>query len=211
KNYESDLDKKRENKVELQKMLGLTVNKDTPVLVLISRLVEEKGIGLLINILEELLELDLQLIILGTGEYEYEQLFKEVSWRYQNRVSAHITFNEDLARKLYAGGDFLLMPSQYEPCGTGQLIALRYYTLPVVRETGGLQDTVQGYNEKTEIGNGFTFRNYDSRELLDCIKYGLKCYHDSSIFKKIQNNVKKYDYSWKKSAGKYIDLYKSLI
>ena len=150
-------------------------------------------------------------MVLGTGHLFYEQMFREISWHYPDKISAHITFNEDLARKIYAAGDFFLMPSKFEPCGTGQLIALRYFTIPVVRETGGLLDTIQNYNKETGIGNGFTFNNFNSYSLFDCIKRALICYENKEMLETIRNNIKKYDFSWDNSAGEYIELYQSIF
>ena len=143
----NDLENKKINKEELQKELGLTVNKDVPMIGLVSRLTHQKGCDLIINILEELLKEDIQVVVLGTGDYMYEESFKSFQGRHPNKISANIKFSNELAHKIYAASDMFLMPSLFEPCGLGQLIALRYGSIPIVRETGGLKDTVTPYNE----------------------------------------------------------------
>lgn len=210
-NYKDSLDEKRKNKVALQEMFSLPVDKNIPMLVLISRLVQQKGLDLVIRVMEEIMEMDLQMVILGTGDSEYEQFFKKSSWSYSDRLSVNITFNADLAHKIYAAGDLFLMPSKFEPCGIGQLIALRYLTVPVVRETGGLSDTIKPYNEINGEGNGFTFSNYNAHDMLYTIKQALKFYHTKEHWAAIQANIKKSDFSWNKSAEKYVELYQELL
>ncbi|MFW6268559.1 MAG: glycogen synthase GlgA [Bacillota bacterium] len=213
-NYEravSGLENKKKNKVQLQKMTDLPVNGDIPVIIIISRLVEQKGFDLVLRMLWEMLELDLQLVILGTGEEKYARAFKEICWEEPDKVSSHITFNEDLARKMYAAGDIFLMPSQFEPCGIGQLIALRYLTVPVVRKTGGLQDTITDFYEDPEKGNGFSFDNFNAHEMFNKIKQALNSYHNEEKWKNIIKNISDTDYSWQKSAKKYIKIYDKLF
>ncbi|MFP4662199.1 MAG: glycogen synthase GlgA [Halanaerobiales bacterium] len=210
-NYKSSYEKKQENKLHLQKMLGLPEEKDKAMLLIISRLVEQKGIDLTIHVREQIANLDLQFVILGTGNNNYEQIFKELAWHYPDKVSAQITFDESLARKMYAAADLFLMPSRFEPCGIGQLLAYRYLTVPIVRETGGLMDTVQSYNEETEEGTGFSFSNYNAHDMLFTIERALSCYYNKDIWNKIRNNIKKLDYSWANSAAEYINLYKKLL
>ncbi|TFY38578.1 starch synthase, partial [Escherichia coli] len=155
---------------ELQKELGLTVDKNIPMLAMVTRLTSQKGMDLLVNISDKLLQENVQLVILGTGDKHYEEHFKWLDSRYGNKVSANIKFDNGLANKIYAACDMFLMPSLFEPCGLGQLIALRYGSIPIVRETGGLKDTITAYNEYTGEGNGFSFRNYNSDELYNIIE-----------------------------------------
>lgn len=162
---------KGDNKEQLQKKLGLPVNRKIPMIGMVTRLVEAKGLDLVTRILDELFEYEnVQFVILGTGDRQYEDWFKGLVWRYPKKVSANIFFNNELAHQIYAASDLFLMPSQYEPCGIGQLIALRYGTVPIVRATGGLKDTVEAYNNYTQTGNGFSFNNYNAHELLFSIK-----------------------------------------
>lgn len=211
-NYEqTTIEKKAANKVKLQEQLGLPMRRDVPMLAIVARLVAAKGLDLVAHIIDELVQNeDVQLVVLGTGDKEYEDLFKTLAWHYPTKVSANITFSNDLAHRVYAASDIFLMPSQYEPCGIGQLIALHYGSIPVVRETGGLKDTVQNYNKYAKVGNGFTFPNYNAHEFLFTIKRALGYYSDSSIWEKIVENAMNSDYSWKQSAKQYKELYHSL-
>lgn len=210
--YDSKCIRRRvDNKVELQKQLGLPIRRDVPMLSMVSRLVKAKGLDLVAHIIDELLQNeDMQLVVLGTGDKEYEDMFKTLAWRYPTKVSANITFNNELAHKIYAASDLFMMPSQYEPCGIGQLIALHYGAIPIVRETGGLKDTVQTYNKYEKTGNGFTFAAYNAHELLFAIKRALGVYSDASIWQTIVENAMNSDYSWKRSAAKYKELYARL-
>jgi starch synthase len=210
--YRDSLPKKQQNKLALQERLGLPVDGNIPVIALVTRLVQQKGLDLIQHVLPELLSLNVQWIILGTGENKYEQLIREAAYAHPDKISALITFDEALARQIYAGSDFFLMPSQFEPCGIGQLIALRYKSIPIVRETGGLKDTVQPFNEFTGEGTGFSFSNYNAHDLLFTIRRALYVYeHDRASWLKLHQNVKKSDFSWKKSAQQYIALYKDML
>jgi len=202
---------KTENKIKLQKMLGLPINKEVPMLSVISRLVSQKGLDLVIHVIEELLKQDIQIVILGTGEHKYESFFKQISLKYPEKLSVNIIFNEELSRKIYAASDLFLMPSLFEPCGLSQLIAMRYKVVPIVRETGGLIDTVTSFNEFTGDGNGFSFANYNAHDMLNTIKRALFFYNDKKRWKQIIENIEKKDYSWEQSANKYIDLYDMLL
>jgi len=187
------------------------VRRKVPMLAIVSRLVGPKGLDLIIRIMDELLQHeDLQVVILGTGDKEYEDWFKGLAWRFPKKVSANITFSNSLAHKIYAAADMFIMPSRYEPCGIGQLIALRYGSIPIVRETGGLKDTVQAFDKYKQTGNGFVFTNYNAHELLFAIKKALGTYSDQSIWQMIVQNAMTSDYSWKKSAQQYKNLYMSL-
>ncbi|MGJ9382327.1 starch synthase [Salipaludibacillus neizhouensis] len=209
-NYKSSRVKKKENKEALQAELGLPVNGDIPMYIAISRLVEQKGFHLLERVLDEFLQEDIQVVILGTGDYEFEHSFSHIAIRNSTKMHMLLQFNEGQARKLYASADFFLMPSKFEPCGLSQLIALQYKTVPIVRETGGLKDTVQAFNAETGEGNGFSFANYNAHELLSILRYSLDVFHDSSLWKKLMKNVNKSSFSWSESAKAYTNIYKSL-
>jgi len=199
-------------KLALQKELGLEVDAKIPMLVLISRLVEQKGLDLLTYILEEMLHEDLQLVICGIGDQRYEDAFRYWASKLPKKLSANIIFSEPFSRKLYAAGDMLLMPSQFEPCGLSQMICMRYGTLPVVRETGGLRDSVKPYNEYTGEGNGFSFANYNAHELLHCIQYAAKIYRENpEAWAHLQQNAFATDFSWTASARQYLDMYQGML
>lgn len=202
---------KGDNKEQLQKKLGLPVNCKIPMIGMVTRLVEAKGLDLVTRILDELLEYEnVQFVILGTGDRQYEDWFKGLVWRYPKKVSANIFFNNELAHQIYAASDLFLMPSQYEPCGIGQLIALRYGTVPIVRATGGLKDTVEAYNNYTQTGNGFSFNNYNAHELLFSIKRAIDGIADDRKHIHLVENAMTADYSWEESAKQYKELYNSL-
>ena len=211
--YDIDtVDRKLDNKVALQKLLGLPEDRMTPMVALVSRLVPPKGLDLIVRIMDELLlHENIQLVVLGTGDKFYEDWFKGLEWRFPNKVSANIRFSNELAQRIYASAEIFLMPSCYEPCGIGQLIALRYGTIPVVRETGGLKDTVQPYNKYTGKGNGYVFSNYNAHELMYAIKKALGDRDNLGLWKQAVRNAMKSDYSWKASAKEYIDLYSRLL
>ncbi|MBO8137595.1 MAG: glycogen synthase GlgA [Desulfotomaculum sp.] len=202
---------KQKNKEHLQRFLCLPVDNKKPIIAIISRLVSQKGLDLIAHILDEIMDLDLQLVILGTGDPKYEQLFINASKKYPGKISANITFDNILAHKIYAGADMFLMPSLFEPCGLGQLIAMRYGCVPIVRETGGLKDTVESYNKITGKGNGFSFTNYNAHDLLYTIKRAVKYYSNQNTWEKIVKQAMSMDYSWKASALKYKALYEKLI
>jgi glycogen/starch synthases, ADP-glucose type len=206
----SNLAGKAANKAALQQELGLTVKEDIPIIGLISRLVDQKGLDLIACVLEDLLEDEVQFVILGVGDAKYEKLFKWAERRYPGKISANIMFDDTLAHKIYAASDFFLMPSLFEPCGLGQLISLRYGSLPIVRETGGLKDTVISYNEETGIGNGFSFTNYNAHDMLHTIRRALSVYKRKTLRNKIVKAAMSYDFSWQNSAKKYMELYYSM-
>lgn len=210
-NYRSSLAKKKENKVKLQEELGLPVIKDIPMIGIVSRLVEQKGFDLVAHVMNEILQNDVQLVVLGTGEECYEHMFLHFAHLYPEKVSANITFNEALARKIYAASDLFLMPSRFEPCGIGQIIALRYGAVPIVRETGGLVDTVSPFIEETGEGNGFTFANYNAHDMLYTIERALNIYKQEDLWKIVFKNTFKRNYSWQQSAKQYVSLYQSLV
>jgi starch synthase len=209
-NYRDSLPKKLQSKLKLQEELGLPQDGDVPVISMVTRLVQQKGLDLVRHVISELLSMDVQFVILGTGEHEYEELFRWAAREYPNKLSAQIRFDDGLSRRVYAGSDLFLMPSQFEPCGIGQLIALRYRTVPIVRETGGLRDTVQPYNEFTGDGTGFTFANYNAHDMLHTVRRAVYFYrNDRDAWAQLHKNIKKLDFSWRKSAQQYIGLYRS--
>lgn len=212
KNFDiNSIEDKVENKLALQKELNLEINKDIPMLAVISRITNQKGIDLIKNIEEKILENNLQLVILGTGDKDYEEHFKSLENKYKNKVSVNILFDTPLSHRIYAGADMFLMPSLFEPCGLGQLIALRYGTIPIVRETGGLKDTVQAYNKYTAEGNGFSFINYSSEELLDTIYKALDLYKDKTKWLQLMRQAILSNNNWSKSVNKYIKLYEDVL
>ncbi|UTR10628.1 glycogen synthase GlgA [Evansella sp. LMS18] len=208
--YRSSRGKKKENKLAVQQKLGLPENGETPVYIIITRLVEQKGLHLIQHILDEFLIEDVQLIILGTGDKEFETYFSDASNRYQGKLVTMLTFDEGLARQLYASADFFVMPSKFEPCGLSQLIALQYKAAPIVRETGGLKDTVFPYNEITGEGNGFSFSNYNAHELLEVLRYSLEIYNTPEHWHQLLKNINKSQFSWKDSARDYASIYSEL-
>lgn len=204
-------EKKIDNKVQLQQALGLPVRRDVPMLAIVSRLVPQKGMDLVMRIADELLQHeDIQLVVLGTGDKKYEDWFNGLGWRIPKKTSINICFDNTLAHQIYAAADIFLMPSSYEPCGIGQLIALRYGCVPVVRETGGLKDTVQPFDKYTRTGNGFTFFDYNAHELLYAVKRALRYYSNMTLWRSIVKNAMAADYSWTESAKQYKDLYRRL-
>ena len=207
-NADDVLVKKPLAKEALQRELGLTVNREIPVLAMITRLVEAKGLDLVMHIMDELMEEQVQLIVVGTGDEEYANALRELAWRHPGSVSVNILFNEGLARRVYAGADMFIMPSRYEACGLSQMIAMRYGTVPVVRETGGLKDSVLNFDKyNVPEGNGFSFTNFNAHELLFTIKRGLTCYEEKPLWEKIVSNAMHSDNSWNRSAQAYADLY----
>jgi starch synthase len=205
-NYDKDTIKiKKKNKKQIQKELNLPIE-DVPVISIISRLVDQKGLDLLYYGMEELLQKNIQIIILGTGEHRYESAFKNFANNNPLKVSCNIHFDENLAKKIYAGSDMFLMPSLFEPCGLGQLFAMRYGSVPIVRKTGGLADTVEHYNFDTKEGNGFVFENYDTNGLLWAINKAIEAYYTDDFETIIYNGMSK-DFSWAKPSKKYIEMY----
>lgn len=200
---------KKQCKMALQTELGLPVDGDKPMIGLVSRLVDQKGLDIVAAAMEELMGFDIQLVILGTGEEKYENMFRHYAWCNSGKVSANITFSNELAHKIYAASDFFLMPSLFEPCGLGQIIAMAYGTIPIVRETGGLKDTVRPYNEYTGEGNGFSFYPADAHDLLFTLRRALHFYSDKTVWTKLVKNALKEDFSWKESAKKYEQIYQN--
>lgn len=208
-----NIDGKCKNKLALQESLGLPPKKDTPMLALISRLASHKGLDLVKEIAYSVLsEMDVQLVVLGKGEGEYEAFFRELERQFPDKMRALITYDRDLSKKIYAATDIFLMPSRSEPCGLSQMIASRYGAIPVVRETGGLFDSIHGYWEKDGqlFGNGFTFANYVPHELYDRIKAAVALYSDREKCRSFVKQIMNVDFSWNCSAEKYMNMYHSI-
>lgn len=205
------LKKKRENKLYLQKQLGLEVNENIPMMAMVTRLANMKGLDLIEHVMDEIMQLDMQFVVLGTGEPHYEKMMQYYQRKYPDKLRAEIQFNAPLAHQIYAAADIFLMPSLFEPCGLGQQIALRYGTLPIVRETGGLKDTVTPYNAFTDDGNGFSFANYNAHEMLNSIETAVDLYQDRRAWNRVVQRAMKSETSWKNSARKYIDVYENVM
>ena len=205
-------EKKRANKLRLQAELGLEQDGDIPMIGLVSRLTDQKGLDLVSRGLHEVLAERVQLVVLGVGQREHEEMFRYFAASYPEKVSANICFDEGLSRKIYAAADLILVPSLFEPCGLTQMIAMRYGALPIVRETGGLKDSVIPYNEYTGEGNGFSFANYSDRELLDAIRRALALYRDDrAAWDGLVKHAFGADFSWRKPARQYLALYRGLL
>lgn len=212
KNYSlKNIEDKKFNKKHLQEHLGLPVNSEVPMIGMVSRLTHQKGCDLIVNMLEGLLQEDVQVVILGTGDSCYENKFKEFEARYHKKIKAKMLFDNSLAHKIYAASDMFLMPSLFEPCGLGQLIALRYGAIPIVRETGGLKDTIKPYNEHTDEGTGFGFKNYNHSELYKITKYALKVYKNRKSWQLLIIQAMNSNNSWSKSAKEYKKMYSELM
>lgn len=203
---------KPKNKKELQKELGLEVDEKKFMVGLVSRLTDQKGLDLIEYVMEELCSDDMQFVILGTGDSKYENMFRHYEWKYKGRVSSSIYYNNDRAHRIYGSCDAFLMPSLFEPCGLSQLMSMRYGTIPIVRETGGLNDTVQPYNEYESTGTGFSFRNYNAHEMLDAVRYAKNVYYNNKReWNKIVDRAMTTDFSWSGSARKYEELYNRVL
>ena len=201
---------KKEDKADLQHEFSLPVRDDVPIIGMVSRLVSHKGLDLVKAVLDELLSTtDVQLVVLGTGDWEYENFFREIEARYPGKVGLRIAFIPDLARKIYAGCDMFLMPSKSEPCGLSQMLALRYGTLPIVRETGGLKDSITDSGDGE--GNGFTFKSYNAHDMLDAIRRSLGAYSDKKYWASLVERALECDNSWGRSAREYMRLYRETI
>lgn len=203
---------KIKNKRALQAELGLEQDDKKFMIGIVSRLTDQKGFDLIAYVMDELCQSNVQIVVLGTGEEQYENMFRHFDWKYNNKVSANIYYSEALSHKIYAACDAFLMPSLFEPCGLSQLMSLRYGTVPIVRETGGLKDTVQPYNEYESTGTGFSFTNYNAHEMLGTIYYAEKIYYEKKReWNKIIDRAMAADFSWNASAKKYQEMYDWLI
>jgi len=203
---------KIKNKRLLQKELGLAEDDKAMMIGIVSRLTDQKGFDLIAYMMDELCQDAVQIVVLGTGDEQYENMFRHFDWKYGDKVSANIYYSEAMSHKIYAACDAFLMPSLFEPCGLSQLMALRYGTLPIVRETGGLKDTVEPYNEYESTGTGFSFVNYNAHEMLRTIRYAEKIYYDKKReWNKMVDRAMAADFSWQVSAQKYQEMYDWLI
>lgn len=212
-NYTKEtLEVKVDNKLALQRELGLEVNPDIPLIAMVGRLSNQKGLDLVDCVLGDIMNENVQLVVLGQGEARYTNLFSWAEQQYPGKMAARFAMDHALAHKLYASADFFLMPSLFEPCGLSQLISLRYGTIPIVRETGGLRDTVLSYNKYNQEGNGFTFLNYNAHDMLNVIRRALAYYRDQKdVIKTLRLRGMSGDYSWGHSAGEYVKIYEKML
>ena len=201
---------KSENKRALQDELGLVARDDVPMIAMISRLASHKGFDLVKHVADDIMNLDVQLVVLGTGEAEFERFFSELANRYPKKCTVRLAFDKSLAARIYASADIFLMPSKSEPCGLAQMIASRYGTVPIVRETGGLRDTIKPYNPETGDGNGVTFMTYNAHDMLDAIYRTVELYRHADRWDELTANAMRMDFSWDASAKKYITMYNDL-
>ena len=205
------LNTREKNKRILQEQAHLPVRPDVPLIGMVSRLADQKGFDLIAQIIEPLLAQGIQFVVLGIGEQRYHELFQRLAARFSEQVAIFLTFNAEIAQRIYAGSDMFLMPSRFEPCGLNQLIAMRYGCVPIVRSVGGLADTVQEYDPKTGAGNGFTFANYDAWELFAAIVRALEVFRFKDIWQTLQQRGMEADHSWHASAMRYVDVYRDAL
>ena len=202
---------KAKDKEQLQQTIGLQVRPDTPIIAMVSRFAEHKGLDLVCETLDYIMEKDVQFAVLGKGEAHYEAFFNYASQRYPGRVAVYLGYSDALSRQIYAGADLFLMPSKSEPCGLSQMIAMRYGAVPIVRETGGLKDTVQAYQPADGSGNGFSFANYNAGDMAHVVCEAIDLYHDNpAAFKALQKRGMGADFSWKRSAEQYHEIYEAI-
>lgn len=203
---------KQLNKLALQEELGLDKDAHVMMIGIVSRLTDQKGFDLIDYVMDELCQDAVQIVVLGTGDPKYENMFRHFAWKYSGKVSANIYYSDELSHKIYASVDAFLMPSLFEPCGLSQLMSLRYGTLPIVRETGGLKDTVEAYNEYEKTGTGFSFTNYNAHEMLNTIRYAEQIFYDKKRdWNKMIERAMEQDFSWNNSTRQYEALYKDLL
>lgn len=204
--------KKQENKKQLQRYLGFAEDADTMMVGIVSRMSSQKGFDLIESVLDELLaDTRIQIAVLGTGQPEFENIFRHYAWKYEDKLSANIFYSEEFAHRIYASCDAFLMPSLFEPCGLSQLISMRYGTVPIVRETGGLKDTVEAYNRYEQTGTGFSFCNYNAKEMLSTLYYALDIYYNHrDDWNAIAERGMRQDFSWGRSAREYEKIYDRL-
>jgi len=211
RNYDlRNVKNKKENKLQLQAQVGLPEDPDVPLIAIVSRLVKEKGIDLVTRVMEDILKMDIQFLVLGTGDRDYMDFFEYYASAYPGKIAAVTKFDSVLASRIYAGADMLLMPSMFEPCGLSQIIAMSYGTIPIVRETGGLKDTVNPYNEFTGEGNGFSFANFNAHEMLATLRYAVAQYSKPEVWKGLIRSAMHTRIDWKEQSKKYLALYKEL-
>ncbi len=206
-----DMSGKDLNKAELQRMMGLNQEPHTPIVAIVSRLVSHKGLDLICEVLHDMMELPMQLVVLGTGDQKYEDFFRWAVQQYPGRMAIQLGYDEQLSMAIYAGADLFLMPSKSEPCGLSQMIAMRYGTVPIVRETGGLKDTVQPYESWRDSGNGFSFRNYAGGDMLYVVREAVYLYKDyPDAFGRLRRRAMECDFSWARSAREYLRIYAAI-
>ena len=213
KNYDVDhIDDREANKLALQRESNLPQDASVPMIGMVSRLADQKGFDLLAGCFDALMDcLNVQFVLLGTGDQHYHNVFSQFAQKYSNRVAIYLTFNAALAQKIYAGSDMFLMPSRFEPCGLGQLISLRYGSIPVVRHTGGLADTIQNFDPRTGQGNGFSFERYNQIDLYTAVVRAVENFNHADTWRRLQERGMRVDYSWTASARKYEDLYRKAL
>lgn len=207
----TELDKRIENKQALQEQAHLPVNPDIPILAMISRLADQKGLDLLEQIIQPLLVQGVQVVVMGIGDQSYHELFQSFAARYPEQFAVFFTFNTELAQRIYAGSDMFLMPSRFEPCGLNQMVAMRYGCVPIVRNVGGLADTVQNYDLSTNVGNGFLFNDYDPWQFFAAIVRALTVYRFKDVWRTLQQRGMAADHSWGASARRYVDIYRNAL
>lgn len=211
----TDMSGKIKNKEFLLSKMGMPFNENVPLMGIVSRLVSQKGVDIIVEALSQLLNLDAQIVILGSGSKHYEDILRDAIQHFPHKIGAYFGYSEEVAHQIEASADIFLMPSQYEPCGLNQIYSLKYGTVPVVRKTGGLADTVQDWNEYNEygqpIGNGFSFYEYSASAFLHAAKRAINDFHNKPVWHKIQMNGMSKDYSWESSAKKYVELYKRAL
>jgi starch synthase len=205
-----NLQGKEQNKQALLTRVNMPFTENTPLIGIIARIVDQKGFDLLVEALDSLLELELQIIILGTGDKNLENEIETYQKKYPNKISLNKAFDETLAHMIEAGSDFFLMPSKFEPCGMNQIYSLKYGTLPIVFKTGGLADTISELDEKEKTGNGFTFDKYTSKEMIRVIKKALKFFKNKGLWSETQDRIMQEDFSWDNSIDKYSDVYENV-
>ena len=211
--FAEDMANKRMNKIQLQKKLELPIRDDTFMIGIVSRMTDQKGFDLIAYVMEEMLtSMDVQFVVLGTGEKRYEDMFRYFQEKYPNKVHAYIGYSEERANQIYASCDAFLMPSLFEPCGLSQMMAMRYGTLPIVRETGGLKDTVEPYNEFEDTGTGFSFTVYNAHDMLHVIRYAYEVYNERpEQWKAMMKRAMEKDFSWDTSARQYEKMYEEIL
>jgi starch synthase len=204
-------EKKLESKRKLLEEMGLEFKARVPVVGLVSRLTDQKGLDLVAEIIESFLSMDVQFVVLGTGEPRYHTLFEKLGQRFRSKLAVALKFDQRLSKMIYAGSDLFLMPSRFEPCGLGQMIAMKYGTIPLVRRTGGLADTVENLSLDGKKGTGFVFDDYRGDDLLLAIKRAVEAFHQPKLWKDLIQRAMKEDFSWDVSAQKYLDLYRNIL
>lgn len=212
KNYsKKSASNKVKNKLRFQKEMALETNSEIPLIGMVTRLTTQKGLDLVVEVMDLIADKNIQLVILGTGYPQYEDCFRNLEYRRHENVRSIIAFSNEYASKIYAAADLFLMPSKSEPCGLSQMIAMNYGSIPIVNTVGGLKDSVQPFNKKTKTGNGITFESYNAYDMLNAIERALELFYNKKLWGSLVYNAMHSDFSWKKSAIKYISLYERLI